>query len=58
MEDEIWTTKDGRKIPVGEMTESHVRNTLRMILKNRRERDIPKYEDWEEDFWQQETQLN
>lgn len=36
MEDEIWTTRDGRKIAVGDMDEQHVRNTLRMILRNRR----------------------
>lgn len=36
MRDEIWTTRDGRKIPVGEMTEDHVRNVLRMILHKRR----------------------
>lgn len=35
-DDEIWTTRDGRKIPVGEMSEDHVRNALRMILRKRR----------------------
>jgi hypothetical protein len=34
--DEIWITKDGRKIPVGEMSEEHVRNALRMVLRMRR----------------------
>jgi hypothetical protein len=34
--DEIWTCRDGRKIPVGEMFEDHVRNALRMILRKRR----------------------
>lgn len=34
--DEIWTTRDERKIPVGEMEDSHVRNTLRMLLRRRR----------------------
>jgi hypothetical protein len=37
MDDEIWTTKDGRKIPVGEMDENHVRNALRMVLRRRRQ---------------------
>jgi hypothetical protein len=36
--DEMWTTQDGRKIAVGDMEESHVRNVLRMILRKRRER--------------------
>jgi hypothetical protein len=34
--DEIWTTRDGQKIAVGDMDEQHVRNALRMILRARR----------------------
>jgi hypothetical protein len=34
--DEIWVTKDGRRIPVADMSEDHVRNALRMILRKRR----------------------
>lgn len=37
MDDEIWTTKDGRKIAVGDMDEQHVRNALRMVIRKRRE---------------------
>lgn len=37
MSDEIWTTKDGRKLKVSEMTDQHVRNTLNMILRTQRE---------------------
>ena len=37
MDDEVWTTADGRKINVGDMKEEHVRNALRMILRKRRE---------------------
>jgi hypothetical protein len=29
-----WTTKDGQKIDVDLMTESHLRNVLKMILRN------------------------
>ena len=29
-----WTMKDGKKIDVDEMTESHLRNTLKMIIRN------------------------
>ncbi len=34
--DEIWTTKDGRKILVSEMSEDHVRDALRLVLRKRR----------------------
>lgn len=37
MEDEIWTTRDGRKIPVGELTEEHARNILRMLIRKGRD---------------------
>jgi hypothetical protein len=37
MEDEIWTTQDGRRIKVGDMTEEHVRNALRLVLRRIRE---------------------
>ena len=29
-----WTTKDGTKIDVDEMSTEHLRNTLKMILRN------------------------
>jgi len=29
-----WTTKSGKKIDVDEMTEDHLRNTLKMIIRN------------------------
>ncbi len=35
--DEFWTTKDGRKIPIAEMDEEHVRNTLRLLIRKKRE---------------------
>jgi hypothetical protein len=31
--DEIWITHDGRHIPVGQMHEAHVRNALRMVIR-------------------------
>lgn len=37
-DDEIWTTRDGRKIAVGDMTEEHARNTLRLVIRRIRER--------------------
>jgi len=36
--EEIWTTRDGRKILVGEMDEDHVRNALRMCIRVMRKR--------------------
>ncbi len=30
-----WTTKEGKRILVDDMTESHAKNTLKMILRNR-----------------------
>ena len=33
-----WTMKDGEKINVDDMTESHLRNVLKMILRNQKER--------------------
>jgi len=29
-----WTTKDGTKVDVDEMSTEHLRNTLKMILRN------------------------
>lgn len=36
MKDEIWTKRDGTKIAVSDMDESHVRNALRMVIRNHR----------------------
>lgn len=36
MEDEIWTTKDGQRLKVGEMSEDHVRAALRMVIRRSR----------------------
>jgi hypothetical protein len=58
MMDEIWTMKDGTEIAVGDMSESHVRNTLRMLLRKQRESQEKwmeyDQEDWERDFWEDE----
>jgi hypothetical protein len=36
--DEMWKCQDGRLIAVGDMTEAHAKNVLRMILRNNRQR--------------------
>jgi hypothetical protein len=41
LNDEYWTTRDGRRIAVGEMNVEHLRNVLRMILRYRR-REVAK----------------
>jgi hypothetical protein len=33
MKEEMWITESGKAIPVGEMTEIHVRNVLRMLIR-------------------------
>jgi hypothetical protein len=38
--EEFWTTIDGTRIAVGDMTPGHVRNVLRMILRQRRRRNF------------------
>lgn len=35
-QDETWVMQDGRKILVGDMTEEHVKNVLRMLLRKER----------------------
>ena len=32
--DEIWTTRDGTKIPIAEMDVEHLRNALRLVVRN------------------------
>ena len=31
--DEVWTTREGMEIEVQDMTETHVRNVLRMLIR-------------------------
>lgn len=42
MEEKIyWKMKDGTLIDVDEMSETHLRNTLKMILRNNKKRKEP-----------------
>lgn len=36
MQEQYWITKDGRKIAVGDMTLEHLRNVLRMLIREDR----------------------
>ncbi len=47
MIDEIWTMRDGTKIAVSDMEESHVRNALRMVIRKTRRRLARKFENYE-----------
>ena len=47
--DEIWTMEDGTEIQVRDMTESHAKNILRMILRKSRERES--YVLYDDDDW-------
>jgi hypothetical protein len=36
MQDTIWTTADGRQVPVSLMTDSHLHNSIAKILRSKR----------------------
>lgn len=50
IQDEVWTTRDGREIAVGDMDESHLRSTLRIILRNARKRKEKFLQDVQNDY--------
>lgn len=35
----IWTTKDGKEIPINEMSDEHLKNTINMIIRVRDSRN-------------------
>lgn len=35
----IWTTKDGKNIPIKDMDNNHLANTLKMLLKQEEEQE-------------------
>lgn len=37
MDEEYWTTREGKEIAVGEMEVEHLRNAMRMVLRKRRQ---------------------
>lgn len=42
--EEIWTTKDGRRIPIGKMAPEHLAHSLALVVRKGRERRIPWHE--------------
>ncbi len=40
VEDEVWTMKDGTRIPIAQMSERHAKNCLRLLIRRRRERVV------------------
>jgi CRISPR/Cas system CSM-associated protein Csm2 small subunit len=38
IDEEYWTTLDGRRMAVGDMDDQHVRNALRMVIRRDRKR--------------------
>lgn len=49
-QDEVWKTKDGREILVSEMSESHVRAALRMVIRNAKARKQKLLDEIENDY--------
>jgi len=38
--DLVWTTREGKRVPVKEMTDKHLQNTINMLLRQKEEEDF------------------
>ena len=46
MEKVFWTIKNGSKIDIDNMTIEHLRNTLKMIIRNKSKKEIIIYDEY------------
>lgn len=62
VEEEVWTTMDGRKIPIGEMEVDHLRNAMRTLMRKKRmvqasraySQDLEaQRRKWQDDYWRE-----
>lgn len=42
----FWTTKDSKKIDIDKMSTEHLRNVLKMIIKNKSKKEIIIYDEY------------
>ena len=40
LQDEEWVTKEGKVIIVGDMSESHAKNCLRLMIRRQKQKEI------------------
>lgn len=50
---EVWVTKDGRRMTIGEMGESHVKHALALVLRHLRAEHRPVFDDHGRLCWRQ-----
>lgn len=43
----VWVTREGKQIPIKEMTDTHLCNTLKMLERQAEEKEELSIEEWE-----------